>query len=90
MQSTVLCYGQISLPKIATTTMQTVMAIIPPLDMVKDPESGPAAPAALSTAPEDAASPAEGPLPGWIGAVVASAEKKDATELEDILAVRDT
>lgn len=71
------CVWGNSLPKIATTTMQTVMAIIPPLDIVKDPESGPAAPAALSTV-------SEGPLPGWVGSVVASAEKNGATELEDI------
>jgi len=52
--------------------------MIPPFEMVMDPEDVPAAPASLSPALEpadDPASPADGPLPGWIGADVASDEK---------------
>ena len=66
------------LPKITTQTTTTMIAMIPPLDMVIDPESGPAAPSSLSPVLEPAdepASPAEGPLPGWMGADVASEEK---------------
>lgn len=69
-----------------------MIAIIPPFDIWIDPESGPEAPASLSPALEPAdepASPAEGPLPGWIGADVASEEKYEATELEDIAGLRE-
>ncbi len=69
------------------------MAIIPPFDMVIDPESVPDAPASLSPEAEPAeepASPADGPLPGWTGADVASDEKYEATELDDICGVKET
>ena len=87
-----LCYGGYILPSITTQTTTMMIAIIPPFDMVMDPESGPEAPASLSPVLEpadDPASPAEGPLPGWIGADVASEEKYEATELEDMAGVKD-
>ena len=62
-----LYYEGYILPSITTQTMTTMIAIIPPFDMVMDPESVPEAPASLSPALEpadDPASPAEGPLPG--------------------------
>ena len=70
--------GKGLLPKMTTSTTHTIMAMIPPLDNVIDPESGPAAPAFESPAllpPELPTSPAVGPLPGCSGAEVASEEK---------------
>ena len=75
------------LPKITTQTTTMMMAITPPLEMVMVPELGPAAPSSLSPVLEPAdepASPAEGPLPGWMGAEVASALKYEATDDEDM------
>jgi hypothetical protein len=69
------------------------MAIIPPLDISKDPGEFPDAPASESAAAlpaEEATSPANGPLPGCNGAEVAMAEKYEATELEAIAGVRET
>jgi hypothetical protein len=66
-----------SLPNTTTQTTTMIIAMIPPFDIVIDPEDDPAAPASLSPALEpadDPASPAEG-LPGWTGADVASEEK---------------
>jgi len=68
-----------------------MIAIIPPFDNVKDPESEPDAPA--SEPPEPAvepASPAEGPLPGCSGVAVAKAENNEDTELADISGVKET
>jgi hypothetical protein len=71
-------HSEDSPPKIQTATTQTTKAIIPPLDNVMDPESGPLAPAIEPAALLPgalAASPGEGPLPGCSGAEVANAEK---------------
>lgn len=67
------------------------MAIIPPFEIVIDPESVPDAPASVSPAPAvDPTSPGAGPSPGCCGAVVARAEKYEATELADISGVNET
>lgn len=62
-----------------------IIAIIPPFDIVMDPESDPEAPASLSPLPAvDPASPAAGPLPGCWGVAVASAANNEETELADM------
>lgn len=51
-------------PKRQIDAAQTIIAIIAPLDSVKDPESGPAAPASESPAllpADDPTSPGDGP-----------------------------
>jgi hypothetical protein len=79
-----------------TQTSTTIRAIIPPFDKVIEPESVPEAPASESPAAlpaDDPTSPAEdldSPLPGCWGDAVASAEKKEETELADISGVTDT
>jgi len=76
-----------------TQTSTTIRAIIPPFDKVIEPESVPEAPASESPAAlpaDDPTSPADGPLPGCWGDAVASAEKKEETELADISGVSDT
>lgn len=79
------------LPKTTTNTAQTIMAIIPPFEILIEPESGPAAPASESPDPAvEPASPAAGPSPGCCGAEVASAEKNEDTELADISGVNET
>ena len=67
------------------------MAMMAPLLRVIDSESDPAAPASESppgVVLAEPASPAGSPFPGCCGAVVAKAEKKAASEAEDIAGVR--
>jgi len=73
-----------------TDTTITMMAMMAPLLSVMDSESVPEAPASESPPGVDTepASPAGSPFPGCCGAVVAKAEKKAATEAEDIAGVR--
>ncbi|EDN99382.1 predicted protein [Sclerotinia sclerotiorum 1980 UF-70] len=71
--------------------MATIIAIKAPVDNCTPPLEVPDAPASLSTPllpAELAASPADGSL-GAEGSEVASAEKNDATELEDMAGVSD-
>jgi len=50
------------LPKTQTTTITTMMAIIPPCDSLIPPESFPLAPASESPDPASPTSPAIGPV----------------------------
>jgi len=75
-------------PRRTTTTTHIIIAIIPPFDIVMDPESDPVAPASLSPLllpGAEPASPAAGPFPGCCGDAVARALKNEETELAAIL-----
>ena len=76
------------LPTSTTTTTHTIIAIIPPFDIVMDPESDPVAPASVSPVLLPGAlpaSPAAGPFPGCCGDAVARALKNEETELAAII-----